>query len=173
MAKQQFSLKPIARSSIPRALQKAERYRLLNEAREAESICRDILATDPENQEAAVCLILALSDRFPSTQTEADEARSLAAALRSEHDRAYYAGVIEERWAKAMLRLHDCMSAAYASLREAMTLFEKAESLASDDNDDATLRWNTCVRLLEKADYTPPADESEHVEIIDEDMPMR
>ena len=34
-----FELKPLSREAIPRALEKAERYRLLNEPAEAESIC--------------------------------------------------------------------------------------------------------------------------------------
>ena len=41
------ALKPISRASIPRALDKAERYRLLNEPFLAESICLDVLATEP------------------------------------------------------------------------------------------------------------------------------
>ena len=45
-----FELKPLSREAFPAALEKAERYRLLNEPLEAESICRDILAVDPDNQ---------------------------------------------------------------------------------------------------------------------------
>ncbi len=57
-------LKPISKEAIPQALAKATRYRLLNEPAQAESICRDVLAADPENQEAVYALILALTDRF-------------------------------------------------------------------------------------------------------------
>jgi hypothetical protein len=49
-----YELKPLSREAIPAALEKAYRYRLLNEPLEAESICRDILEADPENQEATV-----------------------------------------------------------------------------------------------------------------------
>src|SRR5690348_11285366 len=56
-------LKSIAKESIPRALEKAERYRLLNEPFLAESICLDILAVDPENGKALVCYVLALTDQ--------------------------------------------------------------------------------------------------------------
>ena len=59
-----FELKPIEKGSIPRAIEKAERYRLLNEPVEAESICRDILDVDPENQKALVVLLLAITDQF-------------------------------------------------------------------------------------------------------------
>ena len=37
---------------------------MLNEPAEAESICLDVLKTDPENQEALITLLLAVTDRF-------------------------------------------------------------------------------------------------------------
>jgi len=46
-------------------LTKAERYRLLNEPEEAESICRDILDVDPTHEAALVNFLLALTDQFP------------------------------------------------------------------------------------------------------------
>ena len=55
-----YELKPISREAIPRAIQKAERYRLLNQSWAAESICLDILEVDPENQQVLVMLVLAL-----------------------------------------------------------------------------------------------------------------
>jgi hypothetical protein len=42
-----FELKSISEQSIPEALAKVERYRLLNEPSLAESICLDILASRP------------------------------------------------------------------------------------------------------------------------------
>jgi len=45
-----LQLKPISEETIPSALAKAERYRLRQEPRQAESIFRDVLRTDPENQ---------------------------------------------------------------------------------------------------------------------------
>ena len=56
--------KPISRDAIPAALEKVERYRLLNEPALAESICHDVLAVDPHNQQALVMLLLALTDQF-------------------------------------------------------------------------------------------------------------
>jgi hypothetical protein len=44
-----FQMKPISKESIPTALEKAERYRLLNEPMLAESICLDVLEADPKN----------------------------------------------------------------------------------------------------------------------------
>jgi hypothetical protein len=42
--------------------------------------------------------------------------------------------------------------------KEAMAHFEEAEKIHPAGNDDAVLRWNRCVRLLEKL---PPVEESE------------
>ena len=60
----QFELKPISKAGIQEALEKAELYRLLNEPSLAESICLDVLQTDPENQPALVVLLLPLTDQF-------------------------------------------------------------------------------------------------------------
>ena len=59
-----FELKSLSPDAIPAALEKAHRYRLLNEPEQAESICEDVLRLDPENQDAITSLILALTDRF-------------------------------------------------------------------------------------------------------------
>ena len=72
-----FELKPISADAIPEALQKVERYRLLNEPAEAQSICEDILAIEPENQSALVMLILTITDQF-GEGASASEAREQA-----------------------------------------------------------------------------------------------
>ncbi|MGH9042039.1 MAG: hypothetical protein ACRDZ3_17605, partial [Acidimicrobiia bacterium] len=59
-----LALKRISKVAIPEALAKAERYRLLNEPNQAESICLDILEVDPKHQQALVTLILAMTDQF-------------------------------------------------------------------------------------------------------------
>src|SRR5262245_32409105 len=101
-----IEIKPLPVAAIPAALAKAERYRLLNEPFEAESICRDILAADPENDPALVTLVLALSDQFPqSGAIGVQEAMGLVPKLKTDYERAYYAGIICERFAKAELGL--------------------------------------------------------------------
>ncbi len=55
----QLNLKAISRAGIAEAISKAEVYRYLNEPGEAESICRDILAVEPDNQPALRLLGLA------------------------------------------------------------------------------------------------------------------
>jgi len=57
-----YQLKPISKESIPVALEKAERYRLLNEPQLAQSICLDVLEADPENARAIINLLLAITN---------------------------------------------------------------------------------------------------------------
>ena len=144
-----FELKTLSIEAIPRALEKAERYRLLNEPAEAESICLDVLRIDPENQHALVTLLLALTDQFLVT-TAVQAARELLPRLHSEYDRAYYAGIICERRAKVWLHqgAQGCEVAAHDWFREAMSWYERVQPLRPHENDDATLRWNTCARIL-------------------------
>src|SRR5688572_4871700 len=59
-----FEPKPIRKEAIPKALDKAQLYRLLNEPAQAESICSDILQLDLDNQQALITLLLALTDQF-------------------------------------------------------------------------------------------------------------
>src|SRR5215472_6620185 len=101
-----FNLKPISKDAIPRALEKAERYRLLNEPKEAESICLDILAVDAENQQALITLLLALTDQFEASSPQSGlraRARGILPRLQGEYERTYYAGIIHERKARSQL----------------------------------------------------------------------
>ncbi|MBA3543726.1 MAG: hypothetical protein H0T83_04700 [Chthoniobacterales bacterium] len=146
-------LKSLSRAAIPAALEKAERYRLLNEPGEAESICLDILATDPENQPALITLLLALTDRFSKGYGVSDTpANQLLARIKGEYERAYYAGILAERRAKAKLAQGSPGAGHYAydELYEAMRKFEEAEKIRPAGNDDALLRWNTCARMIAK-----------------------
>ncbi|MGI9086890.1 MAG: hypothetical protein ACR2HH_03975 [Chthoniobacterales bacterium] len=156
-----FELKTLSKDAIPAALEKAERYRFLNEPAEAESICLDILKVAPENQEALVMLLLALTDRFSKGYGVSDtQAKELLGRLKGEYDRAYYGGLIAERRAKARLAQGGHSSAwAYDLLREAMDFYEKAEALRPAGNDDSVLRWNTCARLIEKNKLVPREEE--------------
>lgn len=153
-----FKLKPISKAGIPEALKKAERYRLLNEPRLSESICEDILDVDPDNQQALVTMLLAISDQFGRySAVTINKARQLLPLLKDEYDRHYYAGIICERQGNALLDLGASGGghSPYEWLTEAMEYFEKAETLRSSGNDDAILRWNTCVRLIESHHLQP------------------
>jgi hypothetical protein len=146
-------LKSLSKEAIPAALEKAERYRLLNEPGEAESICLDILETDPENQPALITLLLALTDRFSKGYGVSEtQANQLLAQIDGEYERAYYAGILAERRAKAKLAQGQPGAGHYAyhELCEAMRQFEKAEKIRPPGNDDALLRWNTCARTIDR-----------------------
>jgi hypothetical protein len=148
-----FELKRISPSAVPAALEKAERYRLLNEPADAESICLDVLDVSPENQDAMIYLILALTDQFSEWEPhQFSEAKDAAARLHGEYDRAYYSGIVHERWAKAQYQkgMPSCGVIAYEGLRKAMSFYEQAEALQSPRRDDALLRWNTCARMIMK-----------------------
>lgn len=157
-----FHPKPITQEGIPTALQKAERYRVINDPTSAESICLDVLAISPENQQALVTLILAITDQFGEAPTEGvRRAQAVLPRLQDEYKRAYYAGIICERCAKAQLRtgLPRAGEMAYDWLQQAMTWYQKAESQRPAGNDEAILRWNTCGRLLERNPHIRPAVE--------------
>jgi hypothetical protein len=150
-----FDLKPLHPDAVPTALSKAERYRLLNEPSEAESICLDVLAVEPDNQAARIMLLLALTDQFDEAAGAHKRARDLLAGLTSEYDRAYYGGIIAERRAKAQFARAGAATSAgvYDWLTEAMQQFERAEALRPAGNDDARLRWNACVRFIQRHPY--------------------
>ena len=159
-------LKPLSKEAIPAALEKAVRYRLLNEPGEAESICLDVLKADPENQEAIITLLLAVTDRFTKGYGVSDtQAKELLAQIKGEYDRAYYTGIVAERRAKTKLAQStpDFRFQAYDLLREAMTWFEKAEAKRPPGHDDALLRWNTCARLIAQNKLVP-REEEERIE---------
>jgi hypothetical protein len=147
-----FTLKPISRDSVDGALAKAERYRLLNEPNEAESICRDILEVDPANRQARISLILALTDQIQQDTSAFSNAVSAISGLETAYDRSYYSGIAWERRGKAVYGAGTQGSGGYVYnwLVTALRLFEEAERLRPSGNDDAILRWNACVRFLDR-----------------------
>jgi hypothetical protein len=164
-----MDLKPITHEGIPAALQKAERYRLLNESSAAESICLDVLEIDAANQEALVSLLLSITDQFAEEMSDGlHRARAVLPRLTDEYERVYYAGIICERRARAQLQRGALGSAEVAAewFRQAMGWYEKAEKMRPSGNDESILRWNTCVRMLGRhervhvaGDYEPALDD--------------
>lgn len=149
--REQFELKPLRPASIHGALQKAERYRLLNEPWQAESICQDVLALDANHQQALITLLLAITDQFGrGLEGRVREAKDVLARISGEYEKSYYAGIIAERQGNFQLRkrIPGAGHGAYDLLREAMSHYEKAEKLSPAGNDSAVLRWNTCARRL-------------------------
>jgi hypothetical protein len=158
-----FELKKISPDGIPHALEKAERYRLLNDPHQAESICHDILTVDSDNQDALRVLILSLTDQFTtSAGGNAQDARKQISKLTDEYERAYYTGLVYERETRAYLeRTNVVRSAAYDGFRHAMEWYERAEELRPPGNVDAVLRWNSCVRAIERERLEPEPDHGE------------
>ncbi len=160
-----FELKRLPEEGIPAALDKAERYRLLNAPGDAESICLDILAVDPDNQDALIMLVLSLADQLLEGKRGAKRrAMEVLSRLADEYDRAYYAGIIYEREAKAKLirSFPGAGYVAYDGLRRAMVYFEEAEKLAKHGTDQANLRWNSCARIINDNPSVEPAPDVDH-----------
>ena len=158
-------LKQLSPESIPSALEKAVRYRLLNQPWEAENIYLDILQVDPDHQEALVGLLLAITDQFhEGLPGSVGQARELLGRIRGEYERAYYAGIICERRAKAVLQQSRPGSGqiAHELLQQARGWYEQAERLRPPGNDDALLRWNACVRLETRHPHIGAAQEERY-----------
>jgi hypothetical protein len=149
-----FNLKPLSRDAVPAALEKANRYRLLNEPGAAESIYLDILAVEPDNQEALKNIVLAMSDRFGKDYAVGDtHVNEYVAKIKDEYERAYYTGIIYERRAKATLAKGGFQ--AYELFSTAMDWFEMAEAIRPSGTDDAILRWNGCARIINRNKLEP------------------
>lgn len=165
----EFELKSLSRTAIPEALEKAHRYRLLNEPSQAESICLDILRVDPDNQPALVILLLALTDQFGTESTGAS-VREILGRIQGDYERAYYAGIVAER--SARVHMHQAVPGAvfkaYEEFLDAMRWYEKAEALRPAGNDDSILRWNTCARTLMRHGDLRPRPEERMEAVLDD-----
>ena len=149
-----FELKPLHSEAIPAALEKANRYRLLNEPGAAESIYLDILKIDPDNQEALINIVLAMSDRFGKDYAIGDaRITEYLTRIKGDYERTYYTGIMYERRGKAALAKDGV--GAYELFRQAMDCFETAEAMRPIGNDDAILRWNGCARIIKRNNLEP------------------
>jgi hypothetical protein len=156
-------LKNLSKEGIPAALEMAKRYRFLNEPEEAESICLDILTTEPDNQDALIVLLLSLTDKFAQSGTvpSFDQAKAIVDKLGDSYCKSYYLGVIYERRAKYHLRQGGpgAGTVCHDWFVKAMDAYNDALTTCDPDNQHAVLRWNSCARLLNnhpeiKADST-------------------
>jgi len=146
-----MELKQISITAVAQALELADHYRLLNEPEQAESICKDVLTIDPNNQLAARLLLLAISDQFGRRQSaNVQHAQEVAALLTDEYERYYYTGVMMERWARAKLQENQDVRLVREWIERAMAAFEVSEEMRPPGNDASVLRWNTCARLLDR-----------------------
>jgi tetratricopeptide (TPR) repeat protein len=147
----ELKLKSISPEGVDAALSKAELYRFLNEPEEAESICQDVLVLHPGHQLALRLLGLAITDQFTGKPTDCySEAENAFQQLTDRYERLYYLGILYERRAKAQLRIGRPPHTLLVLLDEAMRSYQEAEKIRPTGNDEAILRWNRCVRLIQE-----------------------
>ena len=157
----EYVIKRIHPSGVDAALQKADKYRELDQPAEAESICRDVLTLDAEHQLALRILGLAVTDQFAAgTGPRFAEAQRVFGRLRDPYERAFYGGLACERWAKVQLTAGMPVGAVRPLFDQALARYAEAERLQPAGNDDAILRWNSCVRTLQTI---PAAEEFDPV----------
>jgi hypothetical protein len=160
-----FAFRLLSKDSIPDAMKKAERYRLLGEPDEAESVCLDILQVDPENQEAKIDLILAISDQFGRERRPRVElAMKVVGELKDEYQRRYYEAVVLEREARAHLDLDTPPVLVFLRYCEAMDRFAAAAAIRPVGDDSAVIRWNACVRAIRRRQLQPGLEAEEFID---------
>lgn len=164
-----IDLKMLSLESVPSALEKAKRYRLLNEPNGAESICLDVLAVVPDHQEALITMLLALTDTFTRSglNPSFDKALAVVEKLDDQYCKDYYSGIVYERRAKYHLEQRGPGSGgvAYNWFIKALKAYGEALSGCDPDNQDAVLRWNSCARVLNNhPDVT--AGDDDHAEML-------
>ncbi|MCX4189030.1 hypothetical protein [Methylophaga sp. OBS3] len=160
-----LSLHDIHADSIDLALDKARQYRSLLEPEIAESICLDVLNIDPYNQSALVIYILALTDQISisGSQSPFQAIENAISQLQSDYKRLYYTGIFHERRARFMLSQPMSRAFAYDYFVKALECYAQAEKMRPEHNDEAILRWNSCVRTIEREKLQPV---SEHDQVL-------
>lgn len=156
----ELDLHDIHPDSIELALDMARQYRSLHEPEIAESICLDILHIEPENQKALVLYILALSDQLhhAGKKTQVQSIEQAIQKLQSRYQQYYYTGLLHERRARFMLTQSMARVFAYDYFIEALQFYQKAEKIRPEHNDESILRWNSCIRTIEKEKLKPRPD---------------
>ncbi|EMR12063.1 hypothetical protein MPL1_12381 [Methylophaga lonarensis MPL] len=155
-----LSLHDIHADSIELALDKARQYRSLLEPEIAESICLDVLHIEPENQSALRIYILALTDQISisGSQSPFQELELAIARLKSDYDQIYFTGLFHERRARFMMTQPMSRAFAYDFFIKALQCYQQAEAIRPEHNDEATLRWNSCIRTIQREKLKPVSD---------------
>lgn len=160
----ELNLHDIHAESIELALDRARQYRSLLEPEIAESICLDILNIEPDNQAALVVYILALTDQISisGSQSPFQDIDAAIARLTSEYQQIYYTGIVLERRARFMLTQPMSRAFAYDYFIKALECYQQAEHMRPNHNDEAILRWNSCVRTIQR-EKLEPLSESDQI----------
>jgi|SRR6516225_2878970 hypothetical protein len=166
----EHALKTISTTGIAEALAKAQLYRSLREPEESESICQDILIADPENQAALRLLGLSITDQFTGEVSDRyAEVEDIFRRLVDPYAQHYYLGILSERRAKAQMHVARPSYVVVALIEEALRRFAEAEKIRPAGNEEAILRWNRCVRLLQKLPQSEPVEATSGFH--DDDLP--
>ena len=145
-----FALKALSHEGVASALAKAEHYRLLKRTgRSGEHLPR-YSRHRARNQQALICLVLAQSDQIARDSRSFHSALATVQKLQGSTSVPITAGIVWERRAKALdaERGRGTHHSVYEWVVKALDCFAQAERLRPAGNDDAVLRWNTCVRFL-------------------------
>ena len=103
---------------------------------------------------------LTITDQFTGAPSDRyAEVEKIFQSLKEPYERLYYTGLLCERRVKAQLRAGQAPHTLLPLLERALQCFSEAEKVHPSGNDDAILRWNRCVRLLQ----SHPEFESEQV----------
>ena len=160
-----FELKPLSKDAIPKAIDRAKQYRQLNQPWHAESICRDVQAIEPENQQNLIILFLSITDQFGNEKHGKSmlDAEKIIDQLKDGYQQDYARGMVYERQASAALNRGGPRSGyiAYYHLLKALEAYEKSRKSHPDKNEESILRWNTCVRMIEQFDLKPAPDDDD------------
>jgi len=156
----ELKLNNISVDAIDEALIKARQYRSLLEPEIAESICLDILNVAADSQDALVIYILALLDQVSRSdnQVQIKTIERSIEKLTSQYHRYYYIGLLNERRARHMITQSMSHSFAYDYFYEALISYQQAIQRCPEQNDEAILRWNSCIRTIEKEKLKPRLD---------------
>jgi hypothetical protein len=136
-----------------------------------------VLLADPDNHEALITLLLALTDQFTeSNGVGIERPKEVLIRLWDPYEQHYYAGIIYERWARALRAQAVPVHVTLGWVREAMRAYEQAAALSPPGNEDAILRWNACVRMFQEDERRESV--SAHISMtsapdLDDETPMR
>ena len=113
-------------------------------------VTRQGLAADPKHMLGLRTLGLAITDQFTGGPADRyGEVDAIFQGLADAYERLYYSGLLCERRVKAQLRGGRAPHTLLPLLEKALQCFAEAEKIHPPGNDDAILRWNRCVRLLQ------------------------
>ena len=89
--------------------------------------------------------------------------------LRDEYQRDYCKGIVFERLGKVALTRTTPRAkyVAYEHLRDAMEWYEKAEKSHPEKEGESIIRWNACVRMINKFNLKPPPEQPDIEPLLD------